>query len=179
MTRRPPVFVVSGSRFPVRSLSFCRFSLYIPRSYSTPVELTWAHQRARVNAAFPVTLAGRLPQCTLTELCHSSGGCELPCGLYSSLSTLHSSCFTILHALSAIGKFVGNAVPSAIFYGLANWSARLGSDFWLGVITTGLSPDKKRHALHGAQRPSAPDRWRKRASGAGLELNVGILPFQR
>ena len=53
--------------------------------------------------------------------------------------------------------FVGNAVPSATFHDLANICATLGSNYWLGFITTGLSPDKKRHALHGAQRFSAPN----------------------
>jgi len=48
--------------------------------------------------------------------------------------------------------FVGNAVPSATFNDLANTSAKLGNYFWLGFIIMGLSPDKKRHALHGAQR---------------------------
>ncbi len=48
--------------------------------------------------------------------------------------------------------FVGNAVASAIFPDLANINATLGSDYWLGFITTGLSPDKKRLALLGAQR---------------------------
>jgi hypothetical protein len=41
---------------------------------------------------------------------------------------------------------VGNAVPPAGFNGLANMTATLGSDYWLGFITTGLSPDKKRLA---------------------------------
>ena len=50
--------------------------------------------------------------------------------------------------------FVGNAVPSATFNDLANMSAKLGNYFWLGFIITGLPPDKKRHALHGAQRQS-------------------------
>jgi len=48
--------------------------------------------------------------------------------------------------------FVGNAVAPAIFNDLANIYATLGSYFWLGFITTGLSPDKKRLALLGAQR---------------------------
>jgi len=111
---RSPVFVVSGSRYPLRSLSFSRFSPYIPRSYSTPVKPTSTHQFAEVSVAFPVTLAGRLPQCTLTELYHSSGDCESPCDLHRSLSTLHSYCFTILHTHLMLWKFVGNAVPSAI-----------------------------------------------------------------
>ena len=29
------------------------------------------------------------------------------------------------------------------------------------------------------ERLSAPDRWRERASGAGLGLNIGILAFRR
>jgi hypothetical protein len=34
-------------------------------------------------------------------------------------------------------------------------TATLGSFYWLGFETTGLSPDKKRLALLGAQRQSA------------------------
>jgi hypothetical protein len=45
-------------------------------------------------------------------------------------------------------------VASAIFNGLANIYATLGSYYWLGFITSGLSPDKKRHALHGARPKS-------------------------
>lgn len=51
-----------------------------------------------------------------------------------------------------VGQYVGNAVAPAIFNDLANINATLGSYFWLGFITTGLSPDKKRLALLGAQR---------------------------
>ena len=36
--------------------------------------------------------------------------------------------------------------------GLANITATLGSFYWLGFETTGLSPDKKRLAWLGAQR---------------------------
>ena len=38
--------------------------------------------------------------------------------------------------------------------GLANITATLGSFYWLGFETTGLSPDKKRLAWLGAQRKS-------------------------
>jgi hypothetical protein len=48
--------------------------------------------------------------------------------------------------------FVGNAVSPAMFPDLANINATLGSDCWLGIITTGLSPDKKRLAWLGAQQ---------------------------
>ena len=54
---------------------------------------------------------------------------------------------------------VGDAVSSAIFNGLANTTATLGSFYWLGFETSGLSPDKKRLALLGARRShSTPDR---------------------
>ena len=44
--------------------------------------------------------------------------------------------------------------------GLAVMSATLGSFYWLGFETSGLSPDKKRLAYLGAQRFSPPDRER-------------------
>lgn len=55
---------------------------------------------------------------------------------------------------TGFGLFVGNAVAPAIFNGLANTHARLASYFWLGFVTSGLPPDKKRLAWLGAQRPS-------------------------
>ncbi len=39
-----------------------------------------------------------------------------------------------------------------LFNGLANIIATLGSFYWLGFKTSGLSPDKKRLAYLGAQR---------------------------
>jgi hypothetical protein len=54
--------------------------------------------------------------------------------------------------LPTFGDFVGNAVPPATFPELANINATLGCDYWLGFNTTGLSPDKKRLALLGAQQ---------------------------
>ncbi|MGB6220937.1 hypothetical protein, partial [Haloferula sp.] len=44
--------------------------------------------------------------------------------------------------------------PPASFNGLANITATLGSFYWLGFETSGLTPDKKRLAWLGAQRPS-------------------------
>ena len=40
--------------------------------------------------------------------------------------------------------------------GLANIAATLGSSYWLGFETSGLSPDKKRLAFLGAQRLALP-----------------------
>ena len=65
--------------------------------------------------------------------------------------------------------FVGNAVPSATFNDLANTSAKLGNYFWLGFIIMGLSPDKKRHALHGAQRLVHQPLTRKPDSSEAVE----------
>ena len=45
------------------------------------------------------------------------------------------------------------------FIGLANINATLGSDYWLGFITYGLSPYKKRLALLGAQRQRPATRY--------------------
>ena len=53
--------------------------------------------------------------------------------------------------------------------GLANTTATLGSFYWLGFETSGLSPDKKRLAWLGAQRrsPLTPVRGRGIDSGLG------------
>ena len=42
------------------------------------------------------------------------------------------------------------------FVGLANTTATLGSFYWLGFETSGLSPDKKRLAWLGARKARAP-----------------------
>jgi hypothetical protein len=56
---------------------------------------------------------------------------------------------------------VVEAVSSAAFHGLANTTATLGSFYWLGFETSGLSPDKKRLAWLGAQRLAHPRRgWK-------------------
>jgi len=67
---------------------------------------------------------------------------------------VYASSMSFRHPFASQGSrlFVGNAVAPAMFNGFANINATLGSYFWLGFITTGLSPDKKRLALLGAQR---------------------------
>jgi hypothetical protein len=45
-----------------------------------------------------------------------------------------------------------------VFNGLANTTATLGSFYWLGFETSGLSPDKKRLAWLGAQQWLLADR---------------------
>jgi hypothetical protein len=66
---------------------------------------------------------------------------------------------------------VGNAVPPARFNGLANITATLGSFYWLGFETSGLSPDKKRLALLGAQRLSS--------GGGGVESEFNQAAYRR
>ena len=111
----------------------------------------------------------------LTRLYQSLGGCESPCGLvtFAFLRQAPQIRFAVLICASRCGglctlrqccsairppfgfrQFVGNAVAPASFNDLANINATLGSYYWLGFITTGLSPDKKRLALLGAQRSS-------------------------
>lgn len=129
---RPPVFVVSDSLFSARSLSFSSLLSRHTTILSTPVELAGAHQIARTNAAFPVTLAGQLPRCTLTELSQSLGGCDLPCGLHGSLSTLRRGGSALRAHPQMARSFVGNAVPSATFKDLAHINERLDNYSWLG-----------------------------------------------
>ena len=64
---------------------------------------------------------------------------------------------------------VGDAVSSAIFNGLANTTATLGSFYWLGFETSGLSPDKKRLALLGARIAQAT-----LPAGASVGRGVGV-----
>lgn len=51
-----------------------------------------------------------------------------------------------------VGGFVVHAVPSATFNDLAGLNATLGNRYWLGFTISGLSPNKKRLALLGAQQ---------------------------
>ena len=116
-----------------------------------------ARQSARTDAAFPLTLQGRL---------HTSriyGAVSILRRVRTSLRPAHfpvyASSMLFRHPIrsmtlhsGASRLFVGNAVAPAIFNGLANIYATLGSYYWLGFVTSGLSPDKKRLALLGAQR---------------------------
>lgn len=137
------------------SLSFIRFSPDIPRSYSTPVELKKRHhQCAQSNAAFPVTLAGRLPQR------FSDGAVSILGSLRDSLRSVWFPVYASLvlfrhpsHPAGGPGSSLVTRCLPRIFNDLANMSAKLGNYFWLGFIIAGLSPNKKRHAWHGAQRP--------------------------
>ena len=105
------------------------------------------------NTAFPITLVGR-PPCWraygavlyLEESAKLPAVWIVPCLRFNDIVPPCERA-GLLTALD-----VGNAVPSAGFNDLANIDARLGNYFWLGFIITGLSPDKKRPALHGAQR---------------------------
>ena len=63
------------------------------------------------------------------------------------------------HPSSLVGSgfsLVTRCLPR-LFNDLANISARLDNYSWLRFIITGLSPDKKRHAWHGAQRFRIPN----------------------
>ncbi len=55
----------------VPSLICSRFSVTMPRSYSTPMEPIRARHDARIDAAFPLTLEGRLPYLAITGLSQS------------------------------------------------------------------------------------------------------------
>jgi hypothetical protein len=57
-----------------------------------------------------------------------------------------------------------------LFNGLANIIATLGSFYWLGFETSGLSPDKKRLAWLGAQRQAMATPL----AGASVERGVEV-----
>jgi len=146
---------VRGARFELSgSFGFiCSLLCNHATTYSTtPVEPRHTHQIACRDAAFPVTLAGRLPRLTTYEAVSIFGGLRVP--LRPGCFAVYASQMLFRHPSTRSGfrQFVGNAVAPAIFNGLANTHARLASYFWLGFITTGLPPDKKRLAWLGAQR---------------------------
>ena len=126
----------------------------MPRSCSTPTERHCTRHDAQWNTAFPLSLEGRLPRLVSLRSCINPRGSATPPTAWPI------PCLRFVHAVpprdaSVDGRlFVFKAVPPADFNGLANIYARLGSYYWLGFITPELSSDKKRHALHGAQRNS-------------------------
>ena len=70
--------------------------------------------------------------------------------------------------MSASGfKLLTRCLPR-VSNGLANTTATLGSFYWLGFETSGLSPDKKRLAWLGAQRKAHPP------LGARAEVYYGV-----
>ncbi|MFT6181206.1 MAG: hypothetical protein ACJA1W_003563, partial [Akkermansiaceae bacterium] len=70
-----------------------------------------------------------------------------------SLYTLRRNRFAIpWYRFDTSEFFVGHAVSSSIFDDLADFNAILSSRRWLGFTASGLSPDKKRLALLGAQQ---------------------------
>ena len=125
----------------------------------------------------------RLSQCDLPRNVSGSASTMTSYGAVSILGRLRDSLRSVWFSVYAslmlfrhpshpemIRPFVGNAVPSATFYDLANMSAKLDTYFWLGFIRSGLPPDKKRHALHGAQRLSHPTPDRGRALTSELKV---------
>ena len=60
-------------------------------------------------------------------------------------------------------------------HGLADFNATLGSDHWLGFITTGLSPDQKRLALLGAQRQGSAAGYRQRCFDFKVVVLIAIM----
>jgi hypothetical protein len=151
MAARSPVFVAPSFYLMASRVRLLRFSPTVPRSYSTPADSSRACHCARDDAAFPVTLAGRHPHFDLLRSCiNLEGTATSPAAWLVPCVRFTNAVPPSVHHLG-FGQYVGNAVAPAISNGLANISATLGSNYWLGFITTGLSPDKKRHALHGAQ----------------------------
>ena len=137
---------------PFTGRSSVRFSAHMPRSKVDPGGTLDTCHDASSGAGFSILLLDLPPR---------------PYN-YGAISTfrrmrpaLWPACFPV-YASSMLFRqpsdrairrnFVGNAVPPATFPDLANINATLGSDYWLCFITTGLSPDKKRLALLGAQQ---------------------------
>jgi hypothetical protein len=174
----PPTGNGSGSpefKVPLSSeRSSIRFSAHMPRSCDDPDGTFNARHGASSGTGFSPAPGRGL----LDLLPHPNN--------YGAVSTfrrlrdaLWPACFPVYasskpfrHPFCRSGSrgFVGNAVPSATFNDLADFNATLGSDYWLGVITSGLSPDKKRLALLGAQRRSPLTPARGRGFDCGLKV---------
>ena len=127
-----------------------------------------------------------------------SGVCETPCGLrdfvpfgtcakashlqealsrprqsvYASIMLFpHPSVCTQLPGTSLVTRF-----PPRIIDGLAHITATLGSLYWLGFETTGLSPDKKRLAYRRtASSPPTADQKTGQLGSGGTPLEYTSL----
>ena len=118
LAARSPEFEVPPFCLAAPEVHHIRFSVTVPRSYSTPMEPMRARHDARTGAAFPLTLQGRLPYLAITGLYQSSGECESTCGLATSLCTLRRCCSASLHATpvgATSGNDLGNAAISRDF----------------------------------------------------------------
>ena len=144
------VFRVRGERLPFSGgfLSFVRFFSTMPRSCSTPMESLRACHGARNDAAFPLTLQGRLPR-------PASYGAvsilrEMRTPLRPGRFPVYASPMLFPRGVVLTSMVLVTRFSSRDFIDLANIDATLGSYYWLGFTTYGLSPYKKRLALLGA-----------------------------
>ena len=122
---------------------------------------------ASPGAGFPVTLAGLLAHR------HSYGAVStfrrVRNALWPAGFPVYASVMPFPHpsATGASGFMLFTRCLPRSSNELADMSATLGNDYWLGFVISGHSPYKKRLASLGAQRRSGGTRYRERQSDSG------------
>lgn len=137
---------------PSSGRSSFRFSSHMPRSWSTPVEPWTLACDASVGAGFSKLLLDLLPHLN-TYGAVSTFRC-LRDTLWPMEFPVYASIMLFPHPSVCVtsGFMLFTRCLPRHFDELANMTATLGSFYWLGFETSGLSPDKKRLALLGAQQ---------------------------
>ena len=158
LARRPGL--PSSRCRPPSGRSSVRFSSNMPRSWIDPGGTVDARLGASSGAGFPILLLDLLPHLYIYGAVSTFG--RLRAVLWPAGFPVYASPMLFPHPDLApsrgwlpVFEVLVTRRPSAVFNGLANINATLGSYYWLGFVTSGLAPDKKRLALLGAQRSRA------------------------
>ena len=151
MGARRPEFKVP----PSAGRSSVRFSSHMPRSCDDPGGTLDTCHVASFGAGFSILLLNLLPHLNTYGAVSTFG--RLRTALWPAGFPVYASAMTFPHPLaskSASGFLLFTRCLPRFSNGLANMTATLGSFYWLGFETSGLSPDKKRLAWLGAQQCS-------------------------
>ena len=132
---------------------------------STPVEPRQPRLRGCRNAGFPRLLPGLLPRLDIYGAVSTFR--RVRSALWPAGFPVYASIVLFPHpsaGLPASGFMLFTRCLPRNSNGLANMTATLGNDYWLGFVISGLSPYKKRLAWLGAQRRGLATRYRERPS---------------
>ena len=123
---------------------------------STPVESRNPRQGGHRDAGFPLLLPGLPPRLYIYGAISTFR--RVRSALWPAGFPVYASVVPFPHppASETAGFMLLTRCLPRLSHGLADTSATLGNDCWLGFIITGLSPDQKRLALLGAQQFYSP-----------------------
>jgi hypothetical protein len=120
------------------------------------VESRYPRQGGHRDAGFPLLLPGLPPRLYIYGAVSTFR--RVRSALWPAGFPVYASVVPFPHppATTATGIMLFTRCLPRLFHGLADTSATLGNDCWLGFIITGLSPDQKRLAWLGAQQCYSP-----------------------